>query len=144
MRFGLCNAPATFQSLVNDLLRPFIGISCLCCLDDVLIFSKNINEHDKHIREVLEAFRKRQLFFNPTKCALYQKGITFLGHVISPHGVGMEYDKVAAISTWSTPKNLTELRGFLGLADIATHSAKLPCRLKTCLERTGYLNGQKQ
>ena len=116
MPFGLCNAPATFQSLMNDLLRPFIGISCLCYLDDVLIFSKNIIEHDKHFREVLEAFRKSHLFVNPAKCALYQKEVTFLGHVISPNGVGMEYDKVAAIRTWPTPKNLTELRGFLGLA----------------------------
>ena len=116
MPFGLCNAPATFQSLMNDLLRPYIGVSCLCYLDDVLIFSKNIKEHEKHLREVLTVFRKSQLFANPNKCALYQKKVTFLGHVISTDGVGMEYDKVAAIRTWPTPKNLTELRGFLGLA----------------------------
>ena len=116
MPFGLCNAPATFQSLMNDLLRPYIGVSCLCYLDDVLIFSKNIKEHEKHLTEVLTVFRKSQLYANPKKCALFQKKVTFLGHVISPDGVGMEYDKVAAIRTWPTSGNLTELRGFLGLA----------------------------
>ena len=72
--------------------------------------------HDKHLTEVLTVFRKSQLYANPKKCALFQKKVTFLGHVISPDGVGMEYDKVAAIRTWPTPKNLTQLRGFLGLA----------------------------
>ena len=91
-------------------------MSCLCYLDDVLIFSKNIKEHEKHLTEVLTVFRTSQLSPNPKKCALYQKTVTFLGHAISPDGVGMEYDKVAAIRTWPTPKNLTELRGFLGLA----------------------------
>ncbi len=110
MPFGLCNAPATFQSLMNDILRPFIGVSCLCYLDDVLIFSKNITEHEQHLREVLTAFRMSHLFVNTAKCALYQKKVTFLGHVISPDGVGMEYDKVASIRTWPSPNNLTELR----------------------------------
>ena len=94
---------------MNDLLRPYIGVSCLCYLDDVLIFSKNIKEHEKHLREVLTGFRKTQLFANLKKCALYTKKVTFLGHVISPDGVGMQFDKVAAIRTWPTPKNLTEL-----------------------------------
>ena len=94
----------------------YIGVSCLFYLDDVLIFSKNITEHEQHLREVLTAFRKNQLYANSSKCALYQKKVTFSGHVISPDGVGMEYDKVAAIRTWPPPKNLTELRGFLGLA----------------------------
>ncbi len=61
-------------------------------MDDVLIFSKNINEHEKHLREVLTVFRKSQLFAHLKKCTLYQKKVTFLGHVISPDGVGMEYD----------------------------------------------------
>ncbi len=121
---GLCNAPATFQSLLNDLLRPYIGVSCLCYLDDVLIFSKNIKEHEKHLREVLNVFRKSQLFANLKKCALYQKKVTFLGHDISSDGVEMEFDKVAAIRTWPTPKNLTELRGFLGLASFYRQHCK--------------------
>ena len=80
------------------------------------LHSARILEHEKHLTEVLTVFRKSQLHANPKKCALYQKKVTFLGHVISPDGVEMEYDKIAAISTWPTPKNLTELRGFLGLA----------------------------
>ena len=58
MPFGLCNAPATFQSLMNDLLRLYIGVSCLWYLDDVLIFSKNIKQHEKHLTEVLTVFRR--------------------------------------------------------------------------------------
>jgi hypothetical protein len=136
MPFGLCNAPATFQSLMNDLLRPFIGTSCLCYLDDILVYSKTVAEHDKHLRDVLTVFRQNQLYANPSKCALYQKQGSFLGHVISPDGVGMEVDKVAAIRTWPTPKNsLSCVVSWVlhhSTEGIASHLVKLRFRSQTC------------
>ena len=130
------------------MLRPFIGISRLCYLDDVLILSKNIYEHDKHLREVLEAFRKSKLFANPA-CKVrplskegHLRGTRHLskwrGDGISPRL--LQYAPGLHLRISPSFEDFWVCLLFIG--GIATHSANLPCRLRTYSRRTGCLNGQ--
>jgi hypothetical protein len=94
MPFGLCNAPATFQALMNDVLRPFLRRFVLVFFDDILIYSKSWAEHLRHIRAVLEELQRHQLFLKRTKCALCAASVGYLGHIISAAGVAMDPAKV--------------------------------------------------
>lgn len=116
MPFGLTNAPATFQSLMNTVLRPFLRKFVLVFFDDILIYSPSWSSHLQHINAVLSALRDHQLRLKCTKCSFAQPSVTYLGHVISADGVAMDQDKVAAVTTWPQPRSVRGLRGFLGLA----------------------------
>jgi hypothetical protein len=116
MPFGLCNAPATFQALMNDVLRPFLRRFVLVFFDDILIYSRSWADHLRHIRAVLEEFRHHQLFLKRTKCAFGAASVAYLGHVISAAGVAMDPAKVQAIHEWPAPRSARAVRGFLGLA----------------------------
>jgi hypothetical protein len=94
MPFGLCNAPATFQALMNDVLRPFLRRFVLVFFDDILIYSRSWADHLRHIRAVLEELRRHQLFLKRTKCAFAATSVAYLGHVISAAGVAMDPAKV--------------------------------------------------
>lgn len=110
--FGLCNAPSTFQRMMNDLLGhlPFV----LLYLDDVLIASRNLAEHEEHLRQVLEILRKAKLYAKPSKCHMFQEKVDFLGHMVSSSGIEVDGRKVAAIAAWVAPRNVKELQMFLG------------------------------
>jgi hypothetical protein len=116
MAFGLCNAPATFQALMNDVLRPFLRRFVLVFFDDILIYSKTWADHLRHLRAVFAELRHQQLFVKRTKCAFGATSIAYLGHVISEAGVAMDPAKVQAIRDWSAPRSARAVRGFLGLA----------------------------
>jgi hypothetical protein len=94
MPFGLCNAPATFQALMNDVLRPFLRRFVLVLFDDILIFSKTWADHLRHIRAVLTELRRHVLFVKRSKCAFAVPSVAYLGHVISEKGVSMDPAKV--------------------------------------------------
>ena len=115
--FGLCNAPATFSHMMNDVLRPFLDKFVLCYLDDVLIFSRNEQEHDKHIKLVLSALEKHSLHLNMAKCSWGKTAIPFLGHIISATGVSVDPVKIVALKDWPTPSNLREIRAFMGFVN---------------------------
>ncbi|WVZ77751.1 hypothetical protein U9M48_025578 [Paspalum notatum var. saurae] len=116
MPFGLSNAPATFQALMNEVLRPYLRRFVLVFFDDILIYSSSWAEHLQHISTVLRALRSHQLHLKRSKCHFATSSVTYLGHVISADGVAMDADKVAAVTSWPAPRAPRGLRGFLGLA----------------------------
>jgi len=115
MPFGLTNAPATFQTLMNNVLAQFLRKFALVFFDDILIYSKSLSEHVTHLRSVLEVLRANKLFAKLSKCTFAQSEIEYLGHVINQDGVATDPAKISAIQAWPTPKTVTELRSFLGL-----------------------------
>lgn len=115
MPFGLTNAPATFQSLMNEVFRSYLRKFVLVFFDDILVYSSCESEHSRHMKLVLAALEENQLFANFKKCEFGKQEVAYLGHVISGQGVAVDQEKIQAMKEWSTPRNLRELRGFLGL-----------------------------
>ena len=114
--FGLTNAPAHFMALMQEVFHELLDTCVIVFLDDVLIYSKNEQEHDEHLTRVLKLLRQHQLYAKLSKCELYQSVISFLGHTLSSEGVHMETSKVDAIQAWPEPMTISDLRAFLGLA----------------------------
>lgn len=115
MPFGLTNAPATFQSLMNDIFRPYLRKFVLVFFDDILIYSRTEEEHQNNLACVLQLLRDNALVVNESKCSLGVRRVAYLGHIISGQGVEVDPKKIVAIVNWPEPKNLKEIRGFLGL-----------------------------
>ena len=114
--FGLSNAPATFQALMNRVLGTYLGTCCLVYMDDILVFSKTPQEHLQHLRCVLQCFRQHQLYCKLSKCKFALQSIPFLGQVVTPDGIKPNPAKVQILVDWPEPTNAHELRCFLGLA----------------------------
>ena len=115
MPFGLSNAPATFQSLMNDIFRDYLRKFILVFFDDILVYSKNLSEHVIHLKLVFELLSAHQLVAKESKCVFCTSQIEYLGHVITKEGVATDPHKVAAIKQWPIPTTIKQLRGFLGL-----------------------------
>jgi hypothetical protein len=118
--FGLTNAPAIFQSTMNDMLREYINRFVVVYLDDVLIFSRTPNEHREHLRLVLDKLREHRFYAKLSKCEFFKPQVHFLGHVISSEGVQVDPKKTAAVQEWPVPTGddrLHQLRAFLGLTN---------------------------
>lgn len=116
MPFGLCNAPSTFQRLMELVLAGLRWDICLAYLDDIVVFGHTFEEHLQRLRIVLSRLRDPNLKLNPKKCQFFQQSVSFLGHVISRHGVSTDPTKIESIEKWPTPINVQELQSFLGLA----------------------------
>src|SRR5665811_1255193 len=114
MPFGLKNAPATYQRMMNELLEGLEDFS-LVYQDDVLVYSQSFKEHKEHLREVLSRFRKVGLTILSSKCQFGKQYVKFLGHVVSENGIQMNPEKVATIQAFGIPTTRKQLRGFLGL-----------------------------
>ena len=117
MPFGLCNAPATFQHFINDVFRDLLDQFVIAYLDDILIFSDNLEEHRKHVCIVFERLRQNRLYIKLEKCEFEQTQIQFLGYIISPDGVGMDPEKIKAVVDWPAPGNIKEIQRFVGFAN---------------------------
>eukprot|EP00833_Pecoramyces_ruminatium_P017519 jgi/Orpsp1_1/1191551/evm.model.d7180000086902.1 len=114
MPFGLCGAPATFQREMNRILFNLLGVCVFIFLDDILIFSKDEKEHFKHLSMVFAIFREYEIKINIEKCCFFKTEIEVLGHIVSKDGLKMIRSKIDAILNWEKPKNITELKSFLG------------------------------
>src|SRR4051812_19078036 len=117
MPFGLTNAPATFQALVQDILRPLLDICVIVYIDDILIYSRNETDHIQHVKQVFEILRQHKLYGNMEKCEFFKESVEYLGHIISSHGIATDPKKVETIRVWPQPKNIKEVQSFLGLCN---------------------------
>jgi hypothetical protein len=117
MPFGLTNAPAVFQHLMNDVFREFLNDFVVCYLDDILVFSKNEEEHINHVRLVLEKLRTVGLYAKLEKCIFHQPQVEFLGYIISGEGLSMDPQKIRTIIEWKKPATIRNVQCFLGFAN---------------------------
>jgi transposase InsO family protein/ribosomal protein L21E len=115
MPFGLTGAPATFQGVMNILFDKLLRHGVLVFMDDILVYTPSLEEHRVLLRAVLQILKDNQLFIKPSKCLFAQSKLEYLGHVISGEAVATDPEKIVDVQTWPVPKNLKELRGFLGL-----------------------------
>ena len=117
MPFGLTNAPATFYTLMNRVFHPFLDKFVIVYLDDIVVYSKTLDEHVQHLRQVFQVLRGNELYVKKEKCEFAKGQVTFLGHMVGNGKIMMDKAKVQAIMDWEAPKRVTELRSFLGLAN---------------------------
>ncbi|WVZ93550.1 hypothetical protein U9M48_039521 [Paspalum notatum var. saurae] len=116
MSFGLTNAPAFFMYMMNSVFMNELDKFVVVFIDDILIYSKNEEEHAKHLRIVLARLREHKLYTKFSKCAFWLREVSFLGHILSEKGVAVDPSKLEDVLNWKQPETVTEIRSFLGLA----------------------------
>ncbi|KAG8487906.1 hypothetical protein CXB51_018008 [Gossypium anomalum] len=115
MPFGLTNAPAAFMDLMNRIFQPYLDRFMVVFIDDILIYLKTEPDHVQHLRIVLQTLREKQLYAKFSKCEFWLHEVGFLGHIVPAEGIRVDPSKVSAVVNCKTPKNVTEVRSFLGL-----------------------------
>ena len=115
MPFGLTNAPAAFMDLINRVFHPYLDQFIVVFIDDILVYSKDAQEHEQHLKIVLQILRKKKLFSKLSKCDFWLKEVSFLGHIISIEGIRVDPAKIEAIVNWKPPRNVTEVKSFFSL-----------------------------
>ena len=111
--FGLCNAPATFERLMESVLAGLNFETCLLYLDDIIVFSDTFEKHIDRLEKVLQRLRSAGLKVSPKKCQFFQE-VAFLGHVVNRYGIASSPDKISAVQEWPIPNNVHDVRSFLG------------------------------
>src|ERR1700678_177120 len=117
MPFGLTNAHTVFQHMMNDIFHDLLDVCVIIYIDDILIYSNNQEEHDQHVKIVLERLQEHGLFAKLEKCSFDEDTVEFLGYIVSPQGINMNPKKVEAIMSWATPKSIHDVQSFLGFGN---------------------------
>ena len=117
MPFGLSNAPAAFQCFMNDVFSDLLDVCVVVYLDDILIYSDNPTEHEKHVREVVTRLRKHGLYAKAEKCEFHVETTEFLGYILTLTGLQMGQEKVQTIQDWPKPRKVRNIQSFLGFAN---------------------------
>lgn len=116
MPFGLTNDPAVFMDLMNQVFHEFLDNFVIVFIDDILIFYKSKEEHEDHLRTVLQILRQEKLYAKFSKCEFWLSSVALLGHIVSAEGITIDPTKVKTITKWPRLMYVTEIRSFLGLA----------------------------
>ena len=109
MLFGLTNVPATFMALMNKVFQPYLDKFVIVFIDDILVYLRNKEEHEQHLRTVLQTLREKQLYAKFSKCEFWIDEVIFLGHVVSGRGIEVDPKKIEAVVKCETPKNFVEV-----------------------------------
>ena len=115
MPFGLINAPVAFMDLMNHVFRPYVDHFVVVFIDDILVYLKDRENHDTHLLVLLKTLRKEQLYVKFSKCEFWLNEVSFLRHIVSKEGIRVDLKKIEVVVEWKTPRNVTEVRSFLGL-----------------------------
>jgi len=115
MPFGLTNAPVSFMCLMNNVFSKYFGKFVFVFIDDLLIYSRTMEEHEEHLQIILQVLREHKLYAKFSKCEFFKDHIQYLGHVISKDGISVDPDKIKAIINWPIPKDVPEVRSFMGI-----------------------------
>ena len=115
MPFELTNAPIAFMDLMNRVFRPYVDQFVVVFIDDILVYSKDAQEHEQHLKIVLQKLREKKLYAKLNKCDFWLKEVSFLGHIVSAEGIRVDPTKIEAVVNWKPPRNVIEVRSFLGL-----------------------------
>ena len=115
MPFGLTNAPAAFIDLMNRVFRPYLDQFVVVFIDDILVYSRDEQEHEQHLKIVLHNLREKKLYAKLSKCDFWLMEVSFLGHIVSSEGIRVDPAKIEVVVNWKPPRSVTEVRSFLGL-----------------------------
>ncbi|GJX66303.1 putative reverse transcriptase domain-containing protein [Tanacetum coccineum] len=126
MPFGLTNAPTVFMDLMNRVYKPYLDKFVIVFIDDKLIYSRDKEEHEGHLRIILELLKKVKLYGKFSKCGFWISIVQFLGHVIDSQGIHVDPTKIEAVKNWASPTTPTEVRQFLGLISYYRRFIKAP------------------
>jgi hypothetical protein len=140
MLFGLTNAPASFQQFINDVLWPYLDIFITAYLDNILIYSDNLDEYHIYIQKVLQALSDADLHLKPEKCEFHWQEVKYLGFIISMDGTKMDPMKVTTIQEWPTLINVKDVQSCLGFANFYRHFIRGYSAIVVCLTHVTIRN----
>ena len=117
MPFGLANAPSTFQSYIDKALHHLLDITVIVYLDDILIYSEIVKDHEGHVKEVLQALRESGLFAKLEKCEFSVDTVEFLRYIVNPTGIAINPSRIIIVTEWPTPASVKDMQSFLGFCN---------------------------